>query len=156
MTSILDQVKKWLQLSVRMACSLSSCGQPDICQLILSRSEIKTFCRYQCRGSNNAFITRGITNDNVQERQRAKLNEVNWQINAHGELNSSIQITALLFRRLRTRRKQHVCLVSWHRPKISTAIQSGYLFWPNILQALMHSFLNTGKTHWISFGAWGL
>lgn len=24
----------------------------------------------------------GITNDNIKERQRAKLNEVNWQINA--------------------------------------------------------------------------
>lgn len=86
----------------------------------------------------------GITNDNIQERQRAKLNEVNWQINAPGELNSLIQITPL-FWRLRTRRKRHVCIVSRHRSKISTAIQSRYLFWPNIPLASMHSFLNTGK-----------
>lgn len=59
MTYILDLEKKPLQLSVRIAYSLQSCGQPDVCQLILSRSEIKTFCRYQCCGSNNAFITRG-------------------------------------------------------------------------------------------------
>ena len=38
----------------------------------------------------------GITNDNIKERQRAKLNELDWQINAQGELNSSIQITVLL------------------------------------------------------------
>lgn len=51
-------------------------------------SEIKTFFRYHCRGSNNTFIMRRITNDNIQERQRDKLKEVNWQINAPGEMNS--------------------------------------------------------------------
>ena len=89
MTYIPDRVKKPLQLSVRIACSLLSCGQPDVSQLILSR-RLKRFAGINAADLTMLLLQVGITNDNIQKRQRAKLNEVNWQINAPGELNSSI------------------------------------------------------------------
>lgn len=76
MTYVLDQLKKPLQLSVRIACSHSSCGQPDISQLILSR-RLKRFAGINAADLTMLLLQLGITNDNIQERQRAKLNEVN-------------------------------------------------------------------------------
>lgn len=89
MMYVLDQLKKPLQLSVRIACSHSSYGQPDISQLILSR-RLKRFAGINAADLTMLLLQLGITNANIQERQRAKLNEVNWQINAPGEINSSI------------------------------------------------------------------
>lgn len=89
MTYTLDRAKKPLQLSVRITCSHSSCGQPDISQLILSR-RLKRFAGINAADLTMLLLQERITNDNIQERQWAKLNEVNWQINAPGDLNSSI------------------------------------------------------------------
>lgn len=63
----LDQAKKPLQLSVGITCSHSSCGQPDISQLILSR-RLKRFAGINAADLTMLLLQARITNDNIQKR----------------------------------------------------------------------------------------
>lgn len=64
MTYILDRVKKPLQLLVRIACSLSFCGQSDVGQLILSR-RLKRFAGINAADLTTLLLQGWITNDNI-------------------------------------------------------------------------------------------